>query len=776
MSSITFWGSPKPSSVKATIGKTLQTMQHKPEHKFVSLSLERYVPAPDECVLVLGPEPLLQLAQAGIVHKGRTPDSLRGKVFQRSLDEGVYMVSLNPDIIEVEQGRESDIAWDVQLITRFAATGSLNPVLGDYRWVQDFSDIITRIEAKHAQTGLAVPVSGDIETLHLSPFSEGSRIVAVGFTDRAGFADLLYLADLQNNEQARLVFSQIAWLLNSPKVKMRGANFKFDMNWMLVKWGIDCTNFSMDTVLVGSLLNENRSNGLKNHVKSYIHTLGGYDDAITQTDLENMHLVPKDKMLNYLGGDVDGTYRVSECMLYEIAAEPRLANFYVTILHRGARGFQRIERQGVKVHLGRYAALRSDLEREIARLTREGLALLPARLRAKYADNLSLSRPSLLKDYFFSPMGLNLKPIMKTPKGDVSTARAHLEKFFAVPEAKAIGQILDAKGQAEKMLSTYVIGFLQHLHRDGKFHPSYFLHKGDNAWGDDTGGSVSGRLSATDPAFQTIPSKTRWAPRIRECIVADDGYMIVSADFEQGELKICACLANEPNMIAAYLAGIDLHMKTGGDLTGRSVEEMMELKLTDPELYDYVRSRAKPANFGIIYGISANGYVAYAWNGYRVPLTEEEAQTTIDRFFDAYPGLPDWHERKRVEVRMNRQVTSPLGRIRHLPHINSPVRMVSAKAERQAINSEVQSTLTDMMVWAIAEANDQYPDYAPMGMVHDNVLLLVKEDQAEAACVRMAGIMANLPLKEKFGWEPALKFTADAKFGPDLGHLKTIKI
>jgi DNA polymerase I-like protein with 3'-5' exonuclease and polymerase domains len=383
----------------------------------------------------------------------------------------------------------------------------------------------------------------------------------------------------------------------------------------------------------------------------------------------------------------------------------------------------------------------------------------------------------LLKDYFFTPMGLNLKPKLVTEKTkEPSTAKNHLEMFFDVPEAKAMCEVLDGLGGATKTLSTYAIGFLKHLRADGRLHPTYFLHSGGNDWGDDDGGTVTGRLSAKDPAVQTIPKKTKWGKRIRECFIAPPGYVCLEVDYSQGELRLTACIADEPNMIAAYKAGIDLHCKTGASLAGMSLEEFMALEAIDPDKFGYLRGKAKPANFGIIYGISWEGYKTYAWNGYRVSMTDQEAMGTVDGFFVTYPELPNWHKRYRAMAHRDGFVTSPLGRVRHLPHIHAWDSFTRSKAERQAVNSPVQATLSDMMVYATAEVNDNYPEYIPFAMIHDADYFYVLEDKAQEAAKNVTAIMSNLPLRQVFGWDHQLDFPADATVGPDLGHMVKVKL
>jgi DNA polymerase I-like protein with 3'-5' exonuclease and polymerase domains len=777
MTKIVFWTSSPVSVVKKIIGPALNRCPRIPGYRFKPVTDVCYVPEADEVVLAMGEDAVKLMAERKLVPKNRKPDGLQGKLYSLGNGEGSYMVSYAPSDTYFDPSLQTEIVWAVQLVARFATTGSLAAVYGDYRWVEHFEDLIQSIETKYAETGKAVPVAFDTETLHLSPFDAGSRIVACGFTDTVGKADLAYVGDIKTEEQAKRFLASVRWLLTSDKVRLRLAHGKFDLSWVAEKWGIETTNFAMDTLLVGSMMDENRSNSLKTHIKHYDVLLGGYDDTMTQWDMEHMDKVPKDKLLNYLGGDVDGTLRVSIAMLEEFAQQPEQMRLYLTIVHPASKLFGKIERNGIQVDQEAYRALDAELITTIHQCGQEALSLLPGRLCSKYADNLSIGRPALLKDYFFSPLGLNLKPKVLTAKsGEPSTAKQHLEMFFDTPEAKAMCDVLDRLNQAKKAKSTYVDGFLAHLKRDGKFHPSYFMHQGDNEWGDDEGGTVTGRKSAKNPAIQTVPKRTIWGKKIRKCLIALPGFTLLEADYSQAELRLAACVAEEPTMLQMYLNNIDLHCVTGADIGGFELEEMMALEATDLKLFEMLRYKAKSRNFGLIYGMSAEGYQTYAWVGYRLKVSLEEATTAREIFFNRFDKLLAWHETYRNLVYKNKEVQNPFGRIRHLPTIDSPDRFTASKAKRQSVNSPIQGGVGDMLDWAMSEVDANYGDMIhPVAQIHDAGYWSVPEDRAYECAVRVTETMENLPF-EKLGWVPQIRFPADATMGHNLGQMTKVKI
>jgi DNA polymerase I-like protein with 3'-5' exonuclease and polymerase domains len=230
-------------------------------------------------------------------------------------------------------------------------------------------------------------------------------------------------------------------------------------------------------------------------------------------------------------------------------------------------------------------------------------------------------------------------------------------------------------------------------------------------------------------------------------------------------------------MLAAYQAGMDLHAITAASMAGMSLADFMALEKTDKELFTRLRTNGKAGNFGLLYGMGAEGFRAYAWSNYGVVLSLAEAQELRDTFlFEQWTGLPRFHERMRTLVREQGWVRSPLGRIRHLPMIRSRDPEVRSRAERQAINSPIQSGLNDMMLMAIARIEAELGDQVAIAiMTHDSVSGYVDEGRAEELIPQVQEIMATLPLHE-LGWQPELVFTAEGKLGPNLAQMKKLKL
>ena len=740
-----------------------------------------------DVLIAMGGPCLALLQKYGVVTKNRTIGSLRQK--KHDFPPGNLLVSYDPSIIEIDAGREPEIVYDLQLACRLHDTGSMTPKVGKYKYVDNFNKVLKQIKKAYAINCTPVYVGGDLETIGLDPWFESevpwddpefypdARIVSISFTVKPGTA---YVYRVPENGIHPDVRDQIEIILTSPKVKLTGANWKFDAVWILKHWGITVTNHKFDTGIVGCLQDENRSNSLNLHAKIYT-PMGGYDDEFNQNhDKSRMDLVLEDDpegFLTYAGGDTDACLRVTHRQRKDLLEDKRLTNFYMNLLQPASDVFTKLEYRGVYVDKSRYDELQEDCAAEMVEYHNKGLQCMPRKLRLKFdaeaisstEDKLSMTRPTLIKEFLFTKHGLNLKPTMFSAKAKeetwqyASTAAEHLETFKDHEDAAAFIEAYSGFNGAKKTLSTYIIGFRKHLRSDGLFHPSYNLYKGDFGGKGDDSGTVTGRTSTRDPAYQTIPKHTKWAKPLRTVYIAPPGMAILKLDYSQGELRVAACVAHEENMIAAYKSGIDMHLKTGAEVFGISLKKALKWKKKNDERIEAVRQGGKAGNFGLLYTMTPKGFVNYAWNTYGVLLTIDEATEFHHAFFAMYPGLTEWHAEYIALAQHYLRVRNPLGRIRHLPLINSRNYKARTQAERQSINSPIQSCLSDMMLLAMVLIDREYPDLHMFGMTHDEMQCYIPVEDVALWAQRLGDIMSNLPLKD-FDWEPELTFPADAEW------------
>lgn len=470
-----------------------------------------------KAVFCLGTVPLEACQAAGFAPKNRKVTGLRKSVLHIG---GVpMMVSYSPSIGEVDHSQFVDLLTDTNLACKLAKNGTTAPEYGDYRYTPDLTPVVQGVKALLGHPEATVPLAFDTETLGLDRFHPQGYVVSLQFSFKKGTAWMVAWKSREESlEWLRSFKNQqdLHWLLNEPQIRLRAANGKYDLGWVYEHTGITCTNFTTDTTLIGSLLDENRSNGLDVHAKIYAPRLAGYsDDFDSKTDKSRMDLAyandPK-KFLNYSAGDADATLEVAEEQVKQLVAIPPLARFYVNILHPAARAFEVVEQGGVFIDLPEFNLLEADLIADLHSLTNKAKAILGGSLVARHFDQsktggLNLTKASLITDFMFTPRGLNLKPKMLTEKTKAPvTSMEHLEMFKDVEEAKAFVSLMSEFSSTNKTLSTYINGFRQHIRSDGRFHPSYWLHAGNRDSGE--GGTNTGRLSVTDPAFQCCVGST----------------------------------------------------------------------------------------------------------------------------------------------------------------------------------------------------------------------------------------------------------------------------
>ena len=268
---LTFYTSSDQPMVERTFGRSLRSFRPNiPPHQFKTHQAESPPPKPEagSVVLVCGVQCYAELQRIGLAPKNRTVSSMRETPIP--CNGGWYLMTFDPSAIDAEPEKREIIDWDVRLAHRLMTTGTLKPKVGNYVWVADYVQLIAEIEAEYEKTGKPVKVSFDSETMGLYPWYKEKDFVCLSFTHRPGVSQLLYLGpQAAPIELGPNIPSQIEWLLTTPKIRMRMANGKYDLIWIKEKWGFDCTNFKFDTLLVGSLLDENRANSLNLHAKLF---------------------------------------------------------------------------------------------------------------------------------------------------------------------------------------------------------------------------------------------------------------------------------------------------------------------------------------------------------------------------------------------------------------------------------------------------------------------------------------------------------------------------
>lgn len=521
-------------------------------------------------------------------------------------------------------------------------------------------------------------------------------------------------------------------------------NGKFDCRWLASK-GI-FVKLTFDTMLAAHMLDENRSKGLK-PLSQVILGVDAYDIG---EDVRDAYHTPLKKLCVYAAKDADYTLRLYHVFREELKQVPRTARIFKLMMMPASNLLTKVERWGVWVDEQKLEKMIVKAEANVRKLKKFMLQYVPpekhpqivpegaTKKLTKELAGINFNSPPQVAEWIFGDLGLS--PLKETKSGAFSTDESVMLQLAS--DHIACKALLKYR-KWSKYLTTYLLP-LKYAHRDTKsrIHPTFKLF-----------GTVTGRLSCEKPNLQNIPRDSG----IRAIVGAPDGWSFIEADYSQIELRIAAMLANETNMLRAYHDGRDVHYETAMDLLSKPKSE-----ITKEE-----RKLAKAVNFGFLYGMGWEKFITYARDNYEVEVSEEEAIAYRAGFFRRWPRLIPWHERQRRLVRQYGRVQSPIGRVRHLPDVFSGDREVRAEAERQAINSPVQSFASDLMLMSAVRLDtvlDVRTSFI-VGSIHDALLFQVRQDEAKTTAARIAHEMLNPPLKRWFGAELTVPIEVEIKIG-----------
>jgi DNA polymerase-1 len=484
---------------------------------------------------------------------------------------------------------------------------------------------------------------------------------------------------------------------------------------------------SFDIMLAAHLLDENRPKNL-GFLSQNIIGADIYKGMVDTKDLMNQ---PMRKIAEYNGYDVGYTWQIYTRLREELLQYPRLTRLFVKLMMPASHVIQEVEMAGMYVDRHLLWERVSILQREINKRKEVLYEHLPEKWRADFNFNSTQQ----LGVWLFTKKGLGLSPLESTPTGRPSTREAVLLHYHNHP---AIRALLEYRTLELKWLKTCLLPWSTRLDMRSRLHTTYKLY-----------GTVTGRLSGD---LQQVPRDSF----IRGVFGAPPGWSFVQADYSQIELRIAAHCSGERRMRRAFLAGEDLHLVTASSLTGKS-----GVLVTKEE-----RKRAKAVNFGFLYGMYPRKFQAYAFENYELEVSLGEAELARQQYFETFPGLQDWHDRQRRIAHNHHRVVSPLGRIRHLPDILSSDNGVRMEAERQAINSPVQATASDLMLFSMVKLHDLLdPTEAYMvGTLHDAIFFQIKEDKIDRWVPIIKETMENLPLKKTFGFEPSIPIISEVEY------------
>ena len=487
-------------------------------------------------------------------------------------------------------------------------------------------------------------------------------------------------------------------LFEAEQIAKIGQNIKFDL-MVLRRLGVALRGRLYDTMILHYLLDPESRHNMNALAERYLN----YHPIEIETLIGRgarqltMDQVAVTRVAEYAAEDADITLQLKQALWPEVE-RMGLQSLYSEIEEPMIGVLADIETAGVRIDSAALAEYAVELNAR--------LAGLEAEIRTLAGEpTLNINSTRQLGEVLFGKLRIAEKPKMTRTK-QFCTDEEYLQGF--AHKHRIVDAVLEYRG-VKKLLSTYVEALPQLVNpRTGRIHTSF-----------NQAVTATGRLSSTNPNLQNIPVRDELGRRIRCAFIpSDDDHLLLSADYSQVELRLMAHLSGDESLIAAFEHGEDIHAATAARLFHKSLDEVT------PE----ERRRAKTANFGIIYGISAFGL------SQRLEIPRGEAKELIEGYFATYPKVKEYMDRVVEQARCDGFVSTIFGRRRYLNDIASRNAVARGLAERNAVNAPIQGSAADIMKIAMIEVSRRF---AAEGIrskvilqVHDELVVdLLREEQ-----------------------------------------------
>jgi DNA polymerase-1 len=559
----------------------------------------------------------------------------------------------------------------------------------------------------------------DIETTGLDRFKHDINYIGIGVAEEIGqpLKRSIILNMHEGKDLAR--FQKIVGMLKRDKTKLIWQNGKFDTLFIEHKYGIRLP-IHHDIMLMGTAYDLAASHALDDMAERYLG-IKSWDIPLKVKIQPNNPIVEE-----YLGSDIEVPWLLFG--FFNKRMNENQWQIYNEILKPAYLMYRDSERYGIWLD---QVALK-EVQKKYKKGQKDALAVLKARADINWNSSAQLQK------ILFDEEGLPAQKLSEKtgkPSTDASSLKRLAAKGYELPQ-----KILDYKfyfGANSKFLNRWG----EYAAFDGRIHPNFGITN-----------VITGRTSCKDPNLQQVPRNKE----LRTLFTAPPGRVLIEADYSQLELRIAADYANEPTMLRIYNEGGDIHTETAMTMTGGVA----------PSKED--RSRAKPVNFGFLYGMGAGGFVNYAFNGYGVVFTKSESERFRELFFAKYARLLQWHEEMAELCEIMGGVENRFGRFRALPKIYSQHKWERNEAIRRAINTPVQGTGSDLLIASAAQINKELRkefDLHIVGTIHDSVLAECPEECAEDAAKEIKRIMEHPYIMDSFGVSFKIPLEVDVGIG-----------
>ncbi len=547
----------------------------------------------------------------------------------------------------------------------------------------------------------------DTETTALDAMQ--AELVGLSFSYVPGEA--YYIPVSENQAETQEILELLRPVFENEAITKIGQNVKYDM-LVLKNYGIEVKGTLYDTMLAHYLIEPEGKHSMDWLAQQYLNYM-----PVSITELigkkgknqGNMRDVDEDEVTAYAAEDADITLRLKE-KFDPILKNNGLEKLFDEVENPLIQVLAAMEFEGVRIDTESLAELSVLLETESQEIEKKVYELAGVRF--------NLASPKQLGDVLFDKLKLDPKA-KKTKTGQYATGEEILSKLANEhPIAEAI---LDYR-QMVKLKSTYVDALPTMINpKTGRIHTTYNQFV-----------AATGRLSSINPNLQNIPIRTARGREIRKAFVPrDEDHVLLSADYSQIELRLMAAFSQDESMLEAFKNGRDIHATTAAKI----------FKVPLEEVTSDMRRKAKTANFGIIYGISAFGLAQ------RLSIPRGEAKEIIDAYFEEFPAVKEYMDGAIEKARKDEYVETILGRRRYLRDINSRNMTMRNFAERNAINAPLQGSAADLIKVAMIQVYDwmkkENLKSKMILQVHDELVFDAHKDEVDLLKKHIPGLMSN---------------------------------
>lgn len=560
----------------------------------------------------------------------------------------------------------------------------------------------------------------DTETTGTDPITAELVGMSFAYAENQAF----YVPVPAEREEAQKIVNLFKPVFENPKTLKVGQNIKYDM-LVLSNYGVEIGGPMFDTMIAHYILQPELRHGMDYLAEIYLkYETIKIEELIGAKgkNQKNMRDLPPSDVYKYACEDADVTLKLKHVLEKELEtsnAKPLFEEIempLVPVLAYMERNGVRIDTDALKETSKHFTARMNQIEAEVHQLA---------------GVEFNIASPKQVGEVLFDRLKI-VDKAKKTKTGQYVTSEEVLESLRGKHEI--VGKILEHRG-LKKLLGTYIDALPQLINpHTGRIHTSFNQTV-----------TATGRLSSSNPNLQNIPIRNEDGKEIRKAFIPDDGCEFFSADYSQIELRIMAHLSGDPHMIEAFQKGQDIHAATAAKI----------YKIDLSQVTREQRSKAKTANFGIIYGISVFGLAE------RLNVDRKEAKELIDGYFQNYPHVKEYMDESIRSAREKGYIETIFKRRRYLPDINSHNAVVRGYAERNAINAPIQGSAADIIKVAMIRIYRRFKEEGLQSkmilQVHDELNFSVVPSEREKVEQIVISEMESAykmkaPLQADCGW------------------------